>query len=248
MSNLLILSQLFSIVKEIDKVEVLHMYTPIPIKRSTRYGNNYWEAYSPKMNRNIRLFSDLEYDHWILTETDHRIQSFCEQPLRIQTSYNGKPVESIFDMWIMYKGGHECFVEVKYTKDLDPANPRSNRALQQTAVQKSWCQEHNYTHTIRTELDIRNNGIYLSNMKQLLGYIKNRKRPIELDQFQVMEFLKKGRTSLSEIEQSTRLQTSRIREAVFWLIYEGIVESDMNNRLIGPLTEVWIFNGQQTVN
>ncbi|WP_419873328.1 hypothetical protein [Candidatus Pristimantibacillus sp. PTI5] len=35
------------------------MYTPIPMKRSTRYGNNSWEAFSIKMNRDVRFFSDL---------------------------------------------------------------------------------------------------------------------------------------------------------------------------------------------
>ncbi len=63
------------------------MYTPIPMKRSTRYGNNYWEAFSNKMNRDVRFFSDLEYDHWILVEADLDIVAFCEQPMRIQVEW-----------------------------------------------------------------------------------------------------------------------------------------------------------------
>lgn len=37
------------------------MYRPIPIKRSMKFSNNYWEVYSPKLKRNVRLFSDFEY-------------------------------------------------------------------------------------------------------------------------------------------------------------------------------------------
>lgn len=41
------------------------MYSPINIKRSSKFGNHYWESYSPKLKRN-----DLEYDFWVLVETD----------------------------------------------------------------------------------------------------------------------------------------------------------------------------------
>jgi hypothetical protein len=75
------------------------MYTPLPIKRSTKYGSNYWEAMSVKMNRDVRFFSDLEYDNWILVECDPNIIRFCEQPMRIKIEWQYVWVESIFDMW-----------------------------------------------------------------------------------------------------------------------------------------------------
>lgn len=224
------------------------MYTPVPIKRSTRYGNNYWEAYSPKIGRNVRLFSDLEYDHWVLVETDHRIQSFCEQPLKIGMSYEGKMVHSIFDMWILYKDGEQRFVEVKYSKELDPANQRSQRALQQTAVQRAWCQEHQYIHTARTELDIRSNSILLANRKYLLGYIKNRGTSIETDQFQILSHIKGEKTTIADIESSVQLHPTRIREAIFWLIYHGRVNADLDTQLICTLTEVWRSNDKKALD
>ena len=52
-------------------------------KRNGRFGNNIWISYSPKLNRNITLYSDLEYDHWILIENDKNIKSFCEQPYHV---------------------------------------------------------------------------------------------------------------------------------------------------------------------
>jgi hypothetical protein len=90
------------------------MYTPIPIKRSSKYGNNYWVSYSSKLGRNVRLFSDLEYDHWLLIETDPFIVSFCEQPLCIRQEMETDFVESIFDMWTIDVNGTETFIEVKY--------------------------------------------------------------------------------------------------------------------------------------
>ncbi|MEC0232185.1 PDDEXK family nuclease [Paenibacillus alba] len=103
------------------------MYTPIPIKRSSRYGNNYWVSFSRKLNRNVRLFSDLEYDHLVIVETNPLITSFCEQPLRIHQQMDEGIVETIFDMWTLDRDGIETFVEVKYAQELDPRNPKSFR-------------------------------------------------------------------------------------------------------------------------
>jgi hypothetical protein len=66
------------------------MYTPLLMKRGSKYGSNYWEVYSPKVKRIIRLFSDLEYDHWVLVENNPSVTSFCEQPLRIACNLSGE--------------------------------------------------------------------------------------------------------------------------------------------------------------
>ncbi|MED0708838.1 DDE-type integrase/transposase/recombinase [Aneurinibacillus aneurinilyticus] len=56
-------------------------FQPVPLKRNAHYGSNYWEVYSPKIKRNVHLFSDLEYDHWVSVETNPQIKAFCEQPV-----------------------------------------------------------------------------------------------------------------------------------------------------------------------
>jgi hypothetical protein len=100
-------------------LQVIFMdFQPVLLKRNGRYGSNYWEVYSPKIGRNVRLFSDLEYDHWVMVETNPKIKTFCEQPLRIVEYIDGKRHESIFDMWVQWEDGTEMFIEVKYQKDL----------------------------------------------------------------------------------------------------------------------------------
>lgn len=76
------------------------MYTPIQINRSMKYGNNYWEVYSPKLKRVVRLYSSLEYDHWLLLEITPSIKTFCEQPLKINCKREHKIYSSIFDAWV----------------------------------------------------------------------------------------------------------------------------------------------------
>jgi hypothetical protein len=217
------------------------MYSPIPIKRSTKYGNNYWISYSPKMKRNIRLFSDLEYDHWILIETDPKITSFCEQPLRIRQPIGIEFVESIFDMWIIDAQGVETFIEVKYARELDLQSPKSARSIRQTDAQKKWCQENGYQYKVALDREIRSNPILLSNLKQIVSHMKNRKQLVETDRFKITQQLKRGKTNLIQLVRTTpQIEESRLRDAVFGLIYEGSVKANLDKVLIGHMTEVWI--------
>lgn len=48
---------------------VIFLYKPLITSASKRYGNNRWESFSNKLKRNVYLFSDLEYQHWLQIET-----------------------------------------------------------------------------------------------------------------------------------------------------------------------------------
>ncbi len=216
------------------------MYTPLPMKRSSRYGNNYWEAYSPKIKRNVRLFSDLEYDHWILVETNPKVKSFCEQPLRIKQCLNGEWVESIFDMWVEWIDGIETFVEVKYSEEFNPKHQNYLRVNRQTEAQKVWCQSAGKQYQVQTEKDIRGNRIYLENMRYLLPFARQRIRPVETDQQQVLRILQEQTLSIQDIQDRLpTISVSRVRESIYRLIYDGILHAiNIDCVPLGKQTEV----------
>jgi hypothetical protein len=217
------------------------MYYPLNVKRSTHYGNNYWEAFSPKLNRNVRLFSDLEYDHWVLVETNTKIISFCEQPLSIQSIVNNKSVNSIIDMWVLYSNGKESFIEVKYSSELDPSNPKSIRSIRQTTAQRIWCEERNFNYQIITEKDIRSNHNYLDNMRTILPYLRTRTSPIETDKAKIIKKIRDTSITIAEIESSIpEIPSSRLRETLYHLIYEGIIMANVDKIPLSRNTEVWI--------
>jgi hypothetical protein len=196
------------------------------MKRSTRYGNNYWEGFSPKLKRNVRFFSDLEYEHWILIETNPIVETFCEQPLRIKQSLNGEWVESIFDMWFKYYDGTETFVEVKYSEELEPNHKNYDRVKRQTDAQKAWCQSNGKNHLIQTEKDIRGNRIYLENMRYLLPFVRQRKYLDEIAN-QITELLKKGSLPIDDVQTNlSKIPVRKIRECIYCLLYEGILRSE----------------------
>lgn len=219
------------------------IYTPIPIKRSSKYGNNYWETYSPKMDRNVRLFSDLEYDHWVLVETNPAVVAFCEQPFEIQYFYGGTPAKSIPDMWIKFKDDSQYLVEVKYSKELNPESKNYLKTNRQITIQKSYCIEKGFRHSIRTEKDIRGNDIFLANMKMLLPYIKSRGYPIEIDQKKILNIIRSNgnRISTGMIQSSIKdIPAVRIRESIFYLLYLGIISGNLEKIPYSNNTEVWL--------
>ncbi|WP_240524300.1 MULTISPECIES: TnsA endonuclease N-terminal domain-containing protein [Bacillus cereus group] len=108
------------------------MYKPLITNTSKKFGNNRWFSYSSKLQRNVFLFSDLEYEHWLIIESNPKVIDFCEQPLIMNSYTNGKLMNSIIDMWVKYNTGHEEFLEIKYSSDLT-----KQRVINQIAIQKT---------------------------------------------------------------------------------------------------------------
>ncbi|WP_372999788.1 TnsA endonuclease N-terminal domain-containing protein [Lutispora sp.] len=217
------------------------MYTPINTKRNTHYGSNYWEAYSPKLKRSVHMYSDLEYDDWVLIETDPNVSDFCEQPVKIKRFYDGRYAESIIDMWVKYRDNTEQFLEIKYSNELDVNNPKSLRTLKQIRIQQDWCSENGYKHIVRTEKEIRSNPVYLENMKQLLPYLREDGSTNELDKKRVLNFISNERYSISNIaEYLESISKQRILAVILNLIYRGEIHSNVANVPISDKLEVWV--------
>ncbi len=210
------------------------MYTtPLIKKRNGRYGNNHWMAYSSIIKRDVNLFSDLEFDHWVLIETDRTVEFFCEQP--DEAIIEGEKTTSIFDMWIRKKDGKEIYIEIKYEQDLN-----DEQVVKQINLQKKWCELHGKEHQVRTEKDIRNNEIYLENLKDILPYLQNNSTIVEIDRHKVISQLKDGRKTLKELNQVLNINLPRLYEAVACLIYTGEIKANINIEYFGLETEVWI--------
>lgn len=218
------------------------MYKPIKPNSKGKYGSNYWETYSPKLKRDVSLYSDLEYDHWALIEGNPSVKEFCEQPERVSAYYNGKKVNSVIDMWVQYKNGVEEFIEVKYTRDLYLNNKNSLRNIRQVTVQEHWCKDNGFSYKIMTEKEIRRNKILLDNLKYIIANVKTRESPVETDRLRVIKYIsEKGRVTLKYLKLSfIEIDYSRLLEAICVLIYQGILDSNIDRKMISYDTEVWL--------
>jgi hypothetical protein len=220
------------------------MYTtPVRKWKNGRYGNNHWFKYSPKIKRNIDMYSDLEYDHWILIENDPNVITYCEQPVWVKDVIDGEIINTIFDMWVKLKNGFECFVEIKYGAELDPSHEKySSRSATQVDQQRRWCLANGLNYEVRTEEFIHRNKLLLQNYKSLLPYINERKVVIKTDR-QIIKALMNVESTLSiaAIEQLvTEIPKYRIRDAIYNMIYDGALGVNIDKVRLGRATEVWL--------
>ncbi|CAI9394826.1 TnsA endonuclease N-terminal domain-containing protein [Niallia sp. Sow4_A1] len=213
------------------------MYTPVITDGSKRFGNNRWYSFSPKLKRNVYLFSDLEYEHWLLVEANPQILDFCEQPLEVTSLINGKMKNSIFDIWIKYADGKQEFREIKYSFELNKA-----KVIDQFTVQQDWCNENGYKHSVQTENEIRENRLFLSNLKLILKTIKQA-TPSDVDKYRIIKILKENlpqRRTLQTILQNSKFTLDKLYVSIGWMIFNGEIQSNISQSHFGINTEVWI--------
>lgn len=212
--------------------------------RNGRYGNNNWFSYSPRLNRIVYLYSDLEYDHWILIENDKNIKAFCEQPLHFNEVVEGELINTIFDMWYLTNKGEHLFIEVKYASELDPLHSNySLRSVKQIEKQKKWCQVNGYKHEVHTDHYIHKDKLLLKNYKKMMPYIDDRRQKNEMDYLKIKSFLMKaGRSKIETIEDALHeISRHRIRDAIYNMIYEQVLCANLSEVDIGKDLEVWFF-------
>ncbi|MGY1423899.1 TnsA endonuclease N-terminal domain-containing protein [Bacillus cereus] len=213
------------------------MYNPIKMPRNKSFGNNYWEVYSPKLSRTVRLFSNLEYEHWLLIEIDRTIKNFCEQPLKIQYFKDGRMKESIFDMWIQYHNQVEEFREVKHIVDLP-----TSRAKQQIELQKNWCNDHGYSYKVVTDYNIRSNHILLDNAKIIIPYLKNSSDITIQDMNSILKFIEIYKNiSIKDIKQSfNQWHPNKVLHIIYRLLYNQEIHGDIEKSPLNNYFKVWL--------
>ncbi|NOU96210.1 hypothetical protein GC093_23720 [Paenibacillus sp. LMG 31456] len=224
-----------SIMKEINNPFQFHA---IKMTRGLKYGSEYWESYAPKLRRDVCFFSDLEYDHWVLIETDSIIRIYCEQPYKIPYIYNGSLTETVVDMWYL-KDGINTFIEVKYFDVLEAENEEGQRARRQIKAQQTWCEENGFHHKVITEKQIRQNPLLLSNKKKILSLIKS--GCINEERLRhILDILAENRSFFEINQVIPELKPSEIQLACAWLIYYGKVIHNLDKHPYGNNTQVKI--------
>ncbi|MGE6593668.1 TnsA endonuclease N-terminal domain-containing protein [Bacillus mycoides] len=220
------------------------MYTPIKMKRATKYGNNYWSGLSFKMNRKVEFFSDLEYEHWLLVECDPTVKKFCEQPLKVEYILNNKIRHSIPDMWILYTDNSEKMIEVKYTSSLIPSHPKYEETMQQITIQQEWCKSNGLKHEVKTEKSIRENRILLDNYRKMVPFIRHHSDFLNSTNKLVFNELSKySKLKLQDILNTfLHVNPNQIYISVIYLIYIGVIYSDLHINPLNKNTEVWIYD------
>ena len=218
-------------------------YSEPVLPKGKRFVNR-WTSYSPRLNRDVLLYNDLEYDFWSLIETDPLVETFCEKPLKIKQLVDGNIIESTFDMWVKYRDGNEVFYGVKYASVFDTTDiKKHNSTMHQINAQRLWSEEQGHTYNIRTDQHIRQNKVFLANMKALIPYLKQHKILIDTDRHLVLKRVSSEPCSITELSRYSGLSLSRLFETLARLYVNADVKCNFENILLGAGTEVWL-NGK----
>lgn len=214
------------------------MYNPIIQNGSKKFGNNRWKSYSIKIQRDVFLFSDLEYDNWLLNECNPKVITFCEQPFEILIPYKSQIRKSIPDMWILYDNGDEEIVEVKYASELE-----KTKVIEQIEIQQQWCKERNIKHRVATDENIRKSKLLLSNNKFIIKMLKNQPQINSEFQMQLLKDLNVfSQIKISEYSTNNRFSDKMILNTLAYLVFRGDISADLSNTHFGLNMEVSVNN------
>lgn len=201
-------------------------YTPIWELAASRFGSNRWIVFSLRLLRLVILYSDLEYDNWVLVESNFRIVAYCEQPFRMQAKIAGRLVTTVPDMWLLFESGHEQFREIKYRSQL--TEPRVIRQIQ---AQKTWCEVKPAQHDVFDEFRIRRNPQYIRRWKFILRVLAatHSTNLIPICE-EVSYLLRNGRMTLKQLEAAcSSSERNLVRPAVFKMLHAGQAKAPLGS-------------------
>lgn len=214
-------------------------YTPIEMPRGTHYGNNYYEVYSSKVKRIVKLFSNLEYYNFLSLEMNPDVRSFCEQPLRVPITMEGETRNVIFDMYVEYVDGSSEFQEVKYESELNGEDEKSKRSREQIRREKIWCVENGHEFSVRTEKEIISGRSTTANLNVMAARVR---RYTPLDDYydrRIEKALADDKyLQFGEMKERELLPEGKELEHLCYLYAKGIVTFDIDNRPISDQTKI----------
>lgn len=131
-----------------------------------KYGSNLWYVYSPRTKRDWVLRSNLEYDHFVLTEADPtvKIVNYAPESITIKDE-DGATGTTTFDAEVIRQDGTVEWREVKSLYDTDSRNQRQ-RETQTIAARIA-----GVTYCRYTEEQLHTNLMLLENLRRVLAWV-----------------------------------------------------------------------------
>ena len=174
-----------------------------------------------------------------MLEMNYEVITFCEKPKQIEVLIDGKWKNVIFDMWVKYSNGAEEMQEIMYER----SKVNDMGKLPESVIRKqNWCSESSISFRIITEKEILSNRLLISNLERLAT--KNR-RYIPAGAEQYLSILNKElqrykTRTIKELIKKQLLPPYEEYDYLAYLYYKGIINMNLEKRLLDYETEVWL--------
>ena len=225
------------------EVNYMNFKTPIEMPRGTHYGNNYYVVYSSKIKRVCHFFSNLEYYNFLSLEINPEVNSFCEQPLKIEIIQDNAIKCAVFDMWVKYRNGREELQEVKYDAELNGNDAKSIRAQEQIRREEQWCILNNIDFVIRTDKNIPQGRFFLSNANVICSRLR-RYIPTE-DRYynpRIINALQRDKViTIENLMDKDLLPVNNEINHLCYMYEKGLIHMNIESRPLDYKTEVSLW-------
>lgn len=192
-----------------------------------RFGASYWEKYSHRLDRNVGLYTDIGYRHWLLIESNAGIPWYTERPTPVSICIDGRDVECRFDM--VYESRHgwiECCRILNRSQ-------RHSRAFRPEwlAAEIRWCTARGFRHSILAPRSIDCHRWLIHNWHQLLPWLSDADPQVMTDIYRIARA--QGGCTVEEIAGAFAGVThTDLLGSIAQLLHRGICDSP--NFAAGP--------------
>ncbi|KXU03150.1 TnsA endonuclease N-terminal domain-containing protein [Streptococcus gallolyticus] len=201
------------------------------------YGNNRYIVYSPKLGREVILYSNLEYYCFLLLEFDSEVSFYCEQPnLNISQNIEGKIKKSIVD-FIKEDSAGITIIECKPTAELS-----KQEVMEQIHIQKEWATLQHISHEVFTEDMLKDKQVMLENLKSLHTALVQYSTAEHFGKESILLFLEENRKSSIHhlLNYCPNVSERTVLPILAQLLHEGKLRLAMTSSRIDFETEVRI--------
>lgn len=186
-------------------------------------------AYSPRMDADVILRSNLEYAHFLLAESDPFIAKIDYAPLVKVAKLAGERVATLVDAEVVDLDGAITWREVKYLRSLE--NGLDARSELQLKIQRELAAGWAANHEIYTEREIYENPIKIRNWNRAISWIAQaREFPLAEESREVFGLIqKKGSVSFLDVLKLGDSETASLfAAALFKLVQKGKCSGDLD--------------------
>lgn len=161
--------------------------------------NSLWYVYSPRTKSDWVLRSDLEWDHFVLTESDPTVASCNYIPEKFNVLYKSDSLEIPVDVTVDYQDGRTEWRQVRFAGNESTEN---SPAAVELSSRIEAAQQVGKSYRLWTEDIVRRNPMLLANWRRVLAWMAAaRDRPLSIFRDEIARALKnEGELTLSQIE------------------------------------------------
>lgn len=138
--------------------------------------------YSVKNKRNIDFESQLEKKFYLSFEFNDEIESYQEQPVKVETALNGRKITYIPDCLIYFRpilNKKPLLIEIKYLKEI---KEKKEKIVNKVKTVSKYCKENGFLFKIFTDKKL--DETYIDNIKFLYRYSEKPKSNGKYDEYE----------------------------------------------------------------